>query len=109
MTVFSKSRLFPQPAKSEHWYTFRRAEPSWRYGVGRVPPTRVLMPRRRFLTMAGAVTLALASPPGLADAIVELPLPGGPNERPTTRGFPDKGALILQRTRPPLLETPFEV
>ena len=77
--------------------------------MGRVPPTHVLMPRRRFLTTAGAVTLALASPPGLADAIVELPLPGGPNERPIARGFPDKGALILQRTRPPLLETPFEV
>src|SRR6516162_9863760 len=77
--------------------------------VGRVPPTHALMPRRRFLTTAGAVTLALASPPALADAIVELPLPGGPNERPITTGFPDKGALILQRTRPPLLETPFEV
>jgi len=77
--------------------------------VGRVPPTHALMPRRRFLTTAGAMTLALASPPALANAIVELPLPGGPNERPIARGFPDKGALILQRTRPPLLETPFEV
>jgi DMSO/TMAO reductase YedYZ molybdopterin-dependent catalytic subunit len=26
-----------------------------------------------------------------------------------TTAFPQKGALILQRTRPPLLETPFEV
>ena len=26
-----------------------------------------------------------------------------------TTAFPEKGALILQRTRPPLLETPFEV
>ena len=77
--------------------------------MGRVPPTHALMPRRRFLTTAGAMTLALASPPALANAIVELPLPGGPNERPIARGFPDKGALILQRTRPPLLETPFEV
>jgi DMSO/TMAO reductase YedYZ molybdopterin-dependent catalytic subunit len=77
--------------------------------VGRVLPTRVLIPRRRFLGTAGAATLALASPSALADAIVELPLPGGPNERPITRGFPEKGALILQRTRPPLLETPFEV
>ena len=76
--------------------------------MGRIPPTRVLMLRRRFLRTAGAATVALASQPALADAIVELSLPGGPNERPITRGFPEKGALILQRTRPPLLETPFE-
>jgi DMSO/TMAO reductase YedYZ molybdopterin-dependent catalytic subunit len=37
------------------------------------------------------------------------PLPGGPNERPLTTTYPTKGAMILQRTRPPLLETPFEV
>ena len=74
----------------------------------RVPPTRVLMLRRCFLRTAGAATVTLASQPALADAIVELSLPGGPNERPITKGFPEKGALILQRTRPPLLETPFE-
>ena len=37
------------------------------------------------------------------------PLPGGPNERPLATDYPTKGAMILQRTRPPLLETPFEV
>jgi len=37
------------------------------------------------------------------------PLPGGPNERPLTTDYPTKGPMILQRTRPPLLETPFEV
>jgi DMSO/TMAO reductase YedYZ molybdopterin-dependent catalytic subunit len=72
-------------------------------------PSRFLASRRRVLKTAGAATLALASPPGLADAIVKLPLPGGPDERPITTAFPEKGALILQRTRPPLLETPFEV
>jgi DMSO/TMAO reductase YedYZ molybdopterin-dependent catalytic subunit len=41
--------------------------------------------------------------------MVKLPLPGGPDERAITTAFPQKGALILQRTRPPLLETPFEV
>jgi len=45
----------------------------------------------------------------IADATVKLPLPGGPDERQITTAFPEKGALILQRTRPPLLETPFEV
>jgi len=29
--------------------------------------------------------------------------------RPITTDFPQKGPMILQRTRPPLLETPFEV
>jgi len=36
-------------------------------------------------------------------------LPGGPDERPLTTAFPQKGPMILQRTRPPLLETPFAV
>jgi DMSO/TMAO reductase YedYZ molybdopterin-dependent catalytic subunit len=41
--------------------------------------------------------------------MVTLPLPGGPDKRPITTAFPQKGPLILQRSRPPLLETPFEV
>src|SRR5712671_7968397 len=77
--------------------------------MARALPSRFLSSRRCFLETAGAATLALASPPALADAIVKLPLPGGPDERPITTAFPEKGALILQRTRPPLLETPFEV
>jgi DMSO/TMAO reductase YedYZ molybdopterin-dependent catalytic subunit len=77
--------------------------------MARALPSRFLSSRRRVLKTAGAATLALASPPALADAIVKLPLPGGPDERPITTAFPQKGALILQRTRPPLLETPFEV
>src|SRR5216683_6731093 len=71
--------------------------------------SRSLSCRRRFLGGAGAATLALTSAPALADTVVKLLLPGGPDERPMTTGFPQKGALILQRTRPPLLETPFEV
>ena len=34
---------------------------------------------------------------------------GGPKERPLTKDFPQKGAMVLQSKRPPLLETPFEV
>jgi len=45
----------------------------------------------------------------LAESMVKLPLPGGPDERAITTAFPQKGALILQRTRPPLLETPMDV
>ena len=70
---------------------------------------RSLASRRRFLGRTAAATLALASAPALADTLIKLPLPGGPDERPITTAFPQKGALILQRTRPPLLETPFEV
>ena len=77
--------------------------------MARALPSRRLSSRRRVLQTAGAATLALASPSALADALVKLPLPGGPDERPITTAFPEKGALILQRTRPPLLETPFEV
>ena len=65
--------------------------------------------RREFLGTAGAATLALAPLRALADSTIGLPLRGGPDERSITTAFPEKGALILQRTRPPLLETPFEV
>ena len=44
-----------------------------------------------------------------AENSVDLALPGGPSQRPLTSAFPQKGEMILQRTRPPLLETPFEV
>jgi DMSO/TMAO reductase YedYZ molybdopterin-dependent catalytic subunit len=64
--------------------------------------------RRRFLEQAGLAGLAMAATPALART-VELPLPGGPDTRPITTEFPQKGAMILQRTRPPLLETPFDV
>jgi DMSO/TMAO reductase YedYZ molybdopterin-dependent catalytic subunit len=77
--------------------------------VDKVLPPRLLASRRRFLGGAGAAALALASAPALADTMIKLPLPGGPDERAITTAFPQKGALILQRARPPLLETPFEV
>ncbi len=69
---------------------------------------------RRGLLHQGAVAgLAAYGLPGalpaLAKSTVDLPLPGGPDERDITTAFPQKGAMILQRTRPPLLETPFEV
>jgi DMSO/TMAO reductase YedYZ molybdopterin-dependent catalytic subunit len=71
--------------------------------------SHILSSRRHFLRTAGAATLALSSAPALAGAMTKLPLPGGPDEREITTAFPQKGALILQRTRPPLLETPIEV
>ena len=66
--------------------------------------------RRHLLRQAGvAAGLATLASPAWAETMASLPLPGGPGERPITTAFPQKGAMILQRTRPPLLETPFEV
>lgn len=72
--------------------------------------------RRLLLRTAGLAGLSLlALPASLRSALaqsaqtVDLGLAGGPNERDITTAFPQKGAMILQRTRPPLLETPFEV
>src|SRR6202171_5338179 len=71
-------------------------------------PLHRIVTRRRLLGAAGVGALAL-SKPSWAQAIIDLPLPGGPDARQITTAFPQKGPMILQRTRPPLLETPFEV
>jgi DMSO/TMAO reductase YedYZ molybdopterin-dependent catalytic subunit len=57
---------------------------------------------------AGGFGAALATPglAKLAEGMVDLGLPGGPSLRPTTPAFPGKGEMIVQRIRPPLLETP---
>lgn len=69
----------------------------------------MLESRRRFLVQAGLAGLSLPATPAWAQAIVRLPLASGPRDRPVTSEFPQKRDLILQRTRPPLLETPLEV
>jgi DMSO/TMAO reductase YedYZ molybdopterin-dependent catalytic subunit len=69
---------------------------------------RRLSTRRHFLGVAGTA-LTLLTAPGWAETTIDLPLPGGPGRRSITTAFPQKGPMILQRTRPPLLETPFEV
>lgn len=78
--------------------------------MGKTTGTR----RRSFLAQAGAGGLALVSgsaweKAASAETTTRLPLPGGPQVRAITTAFPQKGAMILQRTRPPLLETPFDV
>src|SRR5580693_6534662 len=65
--------------------------------------------RRCFLQGASIVGGMVATFPAWADSFVTLDLPGGPNWRDFTTAFPQKGQMILQRTSPPLLETPFEV
>ena len=63
--------------------------------------------RRSFLGKASAGGLMVVSGSAWGQAAVDLPF--APSERALTKGFPQKGPMILQRTRPPLLETPFEV
>jgi DMSO/TMAO reductase YedYZ molybdopterin-dependent catalytic subunit len=65
--------------------------------------------RRRLLRGAGALGAALSARPAGAGDSTRLALPGGPDERELTTDFPQKGSMILQRTKPPLLETPFDV
>ncbi|WP_459994389.1 molybdopterin-dependent oxidoreductase, partial [Paraburkholderia kururiensis] len=44
---------------------------------------------------------------GAQSGAIELPFENG--NRPLTSDLPQKSGVILQRTRPPLLETPFDV
>jgi hypothetical protein len=37
--------------------------------------------------------------------MVDLGLPGGPSEREIITDYPEKAAMVLQRTRGPLLES----
>ncbi len=72
-------------------------------------PIAGILTRRNLLRQAGGAGLAAIAAPAWASEIANLPFPGGSGERPITNSFPQKGAMILQRATPPLLETPFEV
>jgi DMSO/TMAO reductase YedYZ molybdopterin-dependent catalytic subunit len=67
--------------------------------------------RRRFLARVGGIGLTGILGASAWDAMamtpVELPFVNG--RREVVTNFPQKTAMLLQRTRPPLLETPFEV
>lgn len=62
--------------------------------------------RRALIAGAGGAALAA---PVLGQKLIDLGLPGGPSLRPLDPPFPGKGEMIVQRIRPPLLETPMEV
>ncbi len=70
---------------------------------------RYAVTRRQLLGAAAGVGAMALAKPSWAQTKLNLPLPGGPDARAITTAFPQKGPMILQRTRPPLLETPFEV
>ena len=70
---------------------------------------RLIATRRHFLRIVGMLAGMAAISPARAASFVDLDLPSEPVRRELTTGFPQKGKMILQRSRPPLLETPFEV
>ena len=67
--------------------------------------------RRRFIAGMGGVgltgLLGASARNAMAATLVELPFANG--RRGLATNFPQKGAMLLQRTRPPLLETPWAV
>ena len=71
-------------------------------------PAATSLSRRSLLARAAAAGVFLGTRPAWAET-VRLGFEGRPAERDITTAFPQKGAMILQRTRPPLLETPFAV
>jgi DMSO/TMAO reductase YedYZ molybdopterin-dependent catalytic subunit len=71
--------------------------------------TNIRVPsRRRFLKGASLIGGMAATFPAWAENFIDLALPGGPSQRELTTAFPQKRQMILQRSRPPLLETPLE-
>src|SRR4030088_1862976 len=68
-----------------------------------------VLTRRRVLGGMGIASLALMSSPASAQETAGMHVPGGPSTRIITTSYPQKGRMILQRSSPPWLETPFEV
>ncbi|MEJ7925350.1 molybdopterin-dependent oxidoreductase [Sphingobium sp. AN641] len=77
--------------------------------MGSFDPASGGMTRRGLLAGAAVSAAGVATAPLLAQAMVDLRLPGGNGARPMTTAFPGKGSMILQRMHPPLLETPMSV
>ncbi|MBB4858293.1 DMSO/TMAO reductase YedYZ molybdopterin-dependent catalytic subunit [Novosphingobium chloroacetimidivorans] len=78
--------------------------------MDRLDPLLARTLARRRLLATGALGLA-AGGTALAQSgkVAQLLMAGGPEQRPLTSVFPGKGEMILQRNRPPLLETPMSV
>src|SRR5258708_32248540 len=79
----------------------------------RAMPRSLLVPpqsRRQFLAGVGGLGLTglLGAPTSSAteESVVFPFVNGGRN---LVKNFPQKGPMVLQRARPPLLETPFEI
>lgn len=70
--------------------------------------TKLAKTRRQILRHLGLAGVTLMSKSALADSITRLPPASDKHQEVITTAFPQKRAMILLRTRPPLLETPFE-
>jgi DMSO/TMAO reductase YedYZ molybdopterin-dependent catalytic subunit len=70
---------------------------------------RHIISRRHLIQAAGALAGMAATSPIWADDQASPRLPGKTGVPELTSAFPQKREMILQRSRPPLLETPFEV
>jgi DMSO/TMAO reductase YedYZ molybdopterin-dependent catalytic subunit len=78
--------------------------------MDRLDPLLAMAVARRRLLAGGAFGLVAGSA-ALAQSgkFAQLLTAGGSEQRPLTSAFPEKGEMILQRNRPPLLETPMRV
>jgi DMSO/TMAO reductase YedYZ molybdopterin-dependent catalytic subunit len=65
-----------------------------------------MIDRRRMIASAAAIVGSGLALPAWAQDSADLRLPGGPSQRPVSDAFPGKRGMIVQRTSPPLLETP---
>jgi DMSO/TMAO reductase YedYZ molybdopterin-dependent catalytic subunit len=64
---------------------------------------------RRHIIAGGIGTLAATPLIASGGRLIDLGLSGGNGQRPMGPRFPGKGEMIVQRLRPPLLETPMSV
>ncbi len=71
-------------------------------------PSSSALSRRGLLSAAAMGGLGLLTRQASGETI-DFHVPGGPSTRPMTTTYPEKGRMIVQRTRPPWLETPFDV
>jgi DMSO/TMAO reductase YedYZ molybdopterin-dependent catalytic subunit len=71
--------------------------------------TALSNPSRRGLLSAAALGGMGLLAGGARAETFDFHVPGGPSTRPLAATYPEKGRMIVQRTRPPWLETPFEV
>ena len=95
--------------RKQNWFDGVRGSFNNDHSPARVPGPTDVLSRRSALRRLGLAGLSLAAAPAWANELIKLPLAGDPRERPIVSDFPQKGRMILQRTRPPLLETPMDV
>ena len=100
-----RRRICYGPARVTHDNEFRTTRRSF-LGQAGAGSFAIVSGAGSFAIVSGAASPAWAQPAG---GTVDFPFPGGNGKREITTAFPQKGPMILQRTRPPLLETPFEV